>query len=160
MQLIKAKSNDVAAVAALYDAVRQGEFCVWNADYPTREHAATDAAAGCLYLLVQSGELIGCASVEPIPEDDDLPWRICDGQHCEISRVAIAPEHQGRGYARMMVGMLLEELRRQGVSSVHLLAAKANPPAVKTYRALGFAFLGECHRYGADYYFFELPLSK
>lgn len=56
--------------------------------------------------------------------------------------------------------MLLEELRRQGVSSVHLLAAKAYPPAVKTYRALGFAFLGECHRYGADYYIFELPLSK
>ncbi len=81
-------------------------------------------------------------------------------RHCEISRDAITPEHQRREYARTMVGMLLEELRRQGIASVHLLAAKANPPAVKTYRALGFAFLGECHRYGADYYTFELPLSK
>jgi len=80
-------------------------------------------------------------------------------RHREISRDAITPEHQGRGYARTMVGMLPEELKRQGVASVHLLAAKANPPAVKTYRSLGFDCLGECHRYGSNYYIFELPLS-
>ncbi|MBR2621774.1 MAG: GNAT family N-acetyltransferase [Clostridia bacterium] len=159
MQLIKASECDAAAVAALYDVVKQGKYCVWTEQYPTIEHAVTDAAAGCLYLLVQGGKLIGCASVEPVPEDDDLPWQVCDGKHREISRVAIAPAHQGKGYAKKMVELLLEELRRQGVSSVHLLAAKSNPPAVNTYGALGFAFLGECHRYGADYYICELLLK-
>lgn len=158
MQLIRANADDVKAVAALYEAVKQGEFCVWTEHYPTVEHAAADAAAGCLYLLEREGELIGCASVEPIPEDDDLPWQVCDGNHREISRVAVAPAHQGRGYAKEMVRLLVDELRQQGVSSVHLLAAKANPPAVRTYRALGFTRLGECHRYGADYYIFELLL--
>ena len=55
--------------------------------------------------------------------------------------------------------MLPGELKRQGVASVHLMAAKANPPTAKTYRSLGFDCLGECHRYGSDYYIFELPLS-
>lgn len=80
-------------------------------------------------------------------------------RHREISRDAITPEHQRRGYARTMVGMLAEELKRQGVATVHLLAVKSNPLAVKTYRSLGFDCLGECHRYGSDYYIFELPLS-
>ena len=158
MQLIQAKAEDVAAVATLYEAVKQGPHCVWTEHYPTIEHAVADAAAGCLYLLLQDGQLVGCASVEPIPEDDDLPWQVCDGNHREIARVAIAPAYQGYGFARAMIRLLLEELKHQGVSSVHLLAARANPPAVKTYRSLGFTQLGECYRYGADYYIFELVL--
>lgn len=41
------------------------------------------------------------------------------------------------------------------VRSIHLLAVKKNTPVVRTYSALGFDFIGECHRYGADYYVCE-----
>ena len=50
---------------------------------------------------------------------------------------------------------MLEELKKEGVRSVHLLAAKMNPPALKTYLSLGFEILGECFRYGHEYYVCE-----
>ncbi len=156
MKLLKATSADISAVVKIYDAVRSRGFCVWSEQYPTMEHAMRDEEAGCLYILEHDGEVIGCASVEPIAEDDDLPfWKINDGTHREISRIAISPAHQGKRLAQKMVGMLLEKLKNEGISSIHLLAAKANPPAFRTYQALGFDFIGECHRYGADYFVCE-----
>ena len=160
IELIKATESDVSSVAEIYDAVRGGEFCIWNENYPTENDAARDAAEGCLYLFRIDGELVGCASVEPEAEDDDLPfWRINDGTHREISRIAISPKHQGRGYAKVMVSMLLGKLEKMGIRSIHLLAAKRNPPAFRTYLALGFEVIGECHRYGADYFVCEKPLG-
>ena len=155
MKLIRATAADADAAATLYEAVKRGEFCVWSAHYPTLEHATADAAAGCLYLMMYQDTLVGCLSVEPIPEDDDLPWRVCDGTHREVARVAVAPEHQGHGYAKRAMALLLDLLKEQGVTSVHLLAAMSNIPAFRTYQALGFDVLGQCHRYGSDYYICE-----
>ena len=156
MELLKANAADIAAVVTIYDSVRNGKFCVWNEYYPTIEHATSDFDAGCLYVLKCDGEVMGCASVEPVSEDDDLPfWKINDGTHREVSRVAIAPDHQGKRLSGKMMGMLMAELKKQGVSSIHLLAAKKNLPAFRTYQALGFDVVGECYRYGADYFVCE-----
>jgi ribosomal protein S18 acetylase RimI-like enzyme len=161
MEVKPASAADVEAVVNIYDTVRNSQLCVWSEHYPTGEHAARDMEAGCLYVLKHQGEVIGCASVEPVAEDDDLPfWKINDGTHREISRIAISPMHQGKRLAQKMVGMLLEELKAKGISSIHLLAAKKNPPAFRTYQALGFDFIGECHRYGADYYVCEKILNE
>lgn len=160
MLLRKANSAEIATVSDIYDLVRNGETCVWNENYPTFDDAKKDFEAGCLFVFEDVGEIIGCASVEPVAEDDDLPfWRVCDGNHREISRIAIVPAHQGKGYAGIMVKLLMDELECQGVSSIHLLAAKANPPAVKTYKKLGFEFIGECYRYGADYFVCEKVIN-
>lgn len=159
MELVKADIVDVDAVVEIYEAVKGSEYCVWNEFYPTRRNAEEDVGCGCLYLLKDGGEILGCISVEPVSEDDDLEfWRVNDGRHREVSRVAIAPKHQGRGYARIMTELLVERLRGEGASSVHLLAAKVNLPACNTYQRLGFEFIGECHRYGADYFVCELVL--
>ena len=156
MELIKATIEDTKTVADIYESVKRGEFSVWNENYPTLEDALRDEAANCLYILRENGDTIGCISVEPVAEDDDLPfWKINDGTHREVSRVAVRPDHQGKGYARKMTEMLINKLKSEGVSSVHLLAAKKNLPAVNTYRSLGFEFIGECFRYGADYFVCE-----
>ena len=153
MELLKATPADIATVANIYDSVRNRGFCVWNENYPTAEHAMRDEKASCLYVLKYDGKIIGCASVEPVSEDDDLPfWKINDGTHREISRIAISPEYQGKSLARIMVEKLIYELKKQGISSIHLLAAKSNPPAFRTYQALEFDFIGECHRYGSGYF--------
>ena len=155
-KLVLGSEEDAKTASEIYDSVRGGELSVWNDSYPLFSDALRDAKAGCLYILMDSGEAVGCASVEPVAEDDDLPfWKICDGTHREISRVAVSPSYRGRGYARIMMEMLIMQLRAGGVRSIHLLCAKKNIPAIKTYRSLGFEFVGECYRYGADYYVCE-----
>ena len=90
MEFFKATAADITGVVSVYDAVRSRGFCVWSEQYPTALHAEADEKAGCLYVLKDGDKVIGCASVEPIAEDNDLPfWRINDGTHREISRVAI-----------------------------------------------------------------------
>ncbi len=161
MELKKATAADVKTVADMYESVKGGEFSVWSEDYPTADHALQDMRAGCLYILISDGECVGCIAVEPVAEDDDLPfWRVNDGNHREVSRVAVHPDHQGKGYAKIMTQMLIERLQSEGASSIHLLAAKKNLPAVRTYRSLGFDFIGECFRYGADYFVCEKILSE
>ena len=159
MELIKASREDIPTVVSIYESVKRGEFSVWSETYPTEREALADYEAGCLYVLKEGADFIGCGSVEPVAEDDDLPfWRVNDGTHKEVSRVAVSPAYQGRGYARVLMELMIKELRSLGVRSVHLLAAKRNIPAVRTYRSLGFEFVGECFRYGADYYACELVL--
>ncbi len=156
MELKKASINEYLSAASIYESVKGSKFCAWDESYPTADRAKSDAEAECLYLLKDRGKTIGCASIEPISEDNDLPfWRINDETHREIARIAISPEHQGKGYAKLMVCLLIEELKKQNVRAIHLLAAKMNPPALKTYLSLGFEILGECYRYGHDYYVCE-----
>ena len=128
MELIKATAADVQAAAEIYESVKNGEFSVWNENYPTADDATRDEAAGCLYILKDGEETIGCASVEPEAEDDDLPfWRVNDGTHREISRIAINPAHQGKGYAakflakRIRIEMTIESTS----SNCHAIR---NPP--------------------------------
>lgn len=152
----KADFSDLEKILALYDCVRGGEFCVWDEGYPNRARAESDISSGGLYVLEEGGEILACASVEPQTEDDDLPeWRICDGTHREVARVAVSAVHQGKGLAKRIMLLLSDTLRADGVRSIHLLAGKKNIPAVCTYRALGFDFIGECRRYNADYFVCE-----
>ena len=65
MQIRKAKEEDIAAVAALYDAVcdtlEAGEnYPGWaKGDYPTRRDAEMGEAAGELFVTEEAGEILG-----------------------------------------------------------------------------------------------------
>ncbi len=157
--LVKALTEDIAEVCAIYESVKGGRYCPWNENYPTRSEAEADVAAGTLYVLKSGEEILGCISIEPKAEDDDLAWQICDGDHREIARVAISPNHQGKGLAKAMVSMLISEMKIQKISSLHLLVAKSNPPAIHTYTSNGFEIIGECYRYDTDFYIAELILN-
>ncbi len=158
LKLVRAQKCDIPSVCEIYESVKSGKYCPWNESYPTEENAVEDVEAQTLYLLKDGNNILGCISLEPSSADDDLCWKVCDGNHREIVRVAVAPSHQGKGYAKVMVNLLIDEMKRQHVSSLHLLVAKANPPALNTYKAVGFEIIGECYRYDTDFFIGELVL--
>ena len=57
-----------------------------------------------------------------------------------IDRVAIAPEHRGRGLALPLVLAALDQLPIVG--PVDLLVFAGNTPAIRTYEAVGFVDAG------------------
>lgn len=60
-----------------------------------------------------------------------------------VSRVAIAPEHRGKGYARPMVRELLAyAFSLEAVERVELYVYPWNAPAIRTYERLGFVHEG------------------
>ncbi|HYF94905.1 MAG TPA: GNAT family N-acetyltransferase [Symbiobacteriaceae bacterium] len=55
-----------------------------------------------------------------------------------ILSVAVHPEHQGRGIARVLCGLGLRRLDGLGAGPVRLEVRPDNQPAVRLYRGLGF----------------------
>lgn len=59
----------------------------------------------------------------------------------QIGPVWTPPEHRGKGYARAIVALLLEQEKRVGIS--HSILFTNNPAAEKAYRALGYERINE-----------------
>lgn len=55
----------------------------------------------------------------------------------EVSGVCTHPEARGRGYARMLMSIVVEEIEREGKTA--FLHAYTTNPAIRLYEALGFA---------------------
>lgn len=156
MTLRQAVKADICKVSALYKSVIGVNNSVWDENYPTADDARNDLERDNLFVLEKDSEIIGACSVESDGELKGLDfWKINDGTQREIARIVIAEEHQGFGYAKEMVRSLVDVLAERGCKSVHLLAAKSNPAAVKTYLAIGFEAVGECFAFGHDYYAME-----
>lgn len=66
-----------------------------------------------LLALDDTGQLLACAGVEP------------HGDVGLLRSVAVAPAHQGRGLARRLVLQLVDDARRRGWRSLHLLTTTA-----------------------------------
>ena len=110
---------------------------------------------GCLYVYEHDGKTIGAVSVVPENELDGMECWTQNEAAREFARVTVSKEYSGRGFAGIMVRELLSVLSSQGCKSVHILVAKCNKAALRTYEKLGFEFVGECFMYGNDYYMAE-----
>ena len=156
-----ATPEDVPAVEALYRQAANSPGSAWNDQYPTAAEAAGDAARQALYCLWgEDGSLWGTASAGD-PDDDarDLPcWNPDAKNPCELTRVGIRPDLQGKGLAKELVRYILEDARRRGRDSVRLLVTPENPAAFALYPKLGFAEVGTCQMYGITWRCEELKL--
>ncbi len=85
--------------------------------------------------LVDGNEVIGYAVV----------WCIVD--QGELSNIAIAPEHRGRGLGRTLLDEVISRIRRRGVTRLFLEVRASNEPALGLYASLGFAVVGRRKEY-------------
>lgn len=159
MNLRKARSDEKEIIRALYLSVKGSEGCTWNENYPSDIEIDGDLSNEALFVLVESGEIVGAVSVVEPHELDEMPfWQERDRVR-EIARVVVRPDRQGRGYAERMLSMLFEQFRGEGVRVVHILVAKKNAAASRLYEKLGFDRRGECFEYGIDFFAEELSLT-
>lgn len=155
-----AGKEDIDAAVALYKAAVGGDGCSWDEEYPSRETAEADLAAGGLYTLRLDGKIIGAVSVAPENELDGLGCFTVREKAREFARITVSPPLRGKGYAAYMLRRLTESAKSEGVSAWHILVSVANPSAIALYRSFGFEFLGECEAYGGCYYICEKVLGE
>lgn len=68
-------------------------------------------------------------------------WTKLDGVEGEVYVLAVAPEHEGAGLGRALLGAGLAHLEQQGCTSVHLYVEDDAPRVVRMYEAAGFTTL-------------------
>ena len=105
---------DVPEMVALADLTKPGPF---------RERTIE---LGAFFGIFEAGRLVAMAG-----ERLHLP------HHVEVSAVCSHPDARGRGYARMLIAKVMEEIRQRGkIPFLHSLAN--NDSAVRVYQSLGF----------------------
>ncbi len=158
MNLRKATTADTTAVVELYQKAAQSEDCAWNEYYPSMLEAEHDCETGNLFVLCDENSegIIGALSIVPENELDECPCWAVKENASEIARVVVAEQHQGNGYAGVMVDKLLPIIKERGSRAVHLSVIDYNPAALKTYQRAGFKTMGEAEMYGGHYFLMEL----
>ena len=154
----KAEISDEKKIEALYTSVKGGKYSEWNEEYPGLPEIVRDTACAALYVLEEDGEIIGSASIVPENEYDSFScWSVREKAR-EFARVAVAPAWQGKGLSKLIVKNILDILEKEGCGAAHILVAKRNIPAQRTYASLGFKTVGECREYEIDFYIMEKML--
>ena len=131
------KESEADEVLALYRSLVGTPFCAWTADYPARSDVEFDLFRNALFCLrdEETGEIAGV-----------------------ISRLGVRETYQNQGIARKLMAGAMEELRRQGFKSVHILVAKENKKALASYKVFEYETVGECFLHEHDYWCYEKAL--
>ena len=67
-------------------------------------------------------------------------------------------EYQMSGIARILLREAMAELKSQGYKAAHILVAKDNVKALRSYEKLHFTTAGECELFGHSYWCYEKEL--
>lgn len=68
----------------------------------------------------------------------------------ELVSIVVAPQHQGQGFARQLLGENLAFCQQQNLSWMTLEVKWNNPPAFKLYKHFGFSTVGSRKAYYRD----------
>lgn len=87
---------------------------------------------GFILTLLLGNEVVGVCAL-----------RKDDNDSFQLARMAVAPEHQGKGYGDVLMNASIGKLREIKASRVYLLSNTTLMPAISLYRKHGFTTLSE-----------------
>ncbi|MCH5325049.1 MAG: ribosomal protein S18-alanine N-acetyltransferase [Eubacterium sp.] len=62
----------------------------------------------------------------------------CAADECELYRIAVLPQHRGKGCAKRLISHLIATCKERGISSIFLEVRQSNAPATALYERSGF----------------------
>jgi ribosomal protein S18 acetylase RimI-like enzyme len=126
------------------EAMRKNGIDQWDELYPTAAIFAEDIDRGHLYLL-RTESLVGCVVINTIQSAEyaSIEWQYGELPVWVIHRLMIHPAHQGKGFAKRLMGAAESLAAERDIATVRLDAFTKNFSAVALYRSLGYRMAGE-----------------
>ena len=105
--------------------------------------------SGGLWVAWNGEEAVGCVALQSLSNEVG-----------EVKRMYVRPEHRGKGIARALAHLVIDEARSRGYSTLRLGTLASMIPAQNLYTSLGFIPIDPYRKveFGATL-FYELPLE-
>lgn len=160
MNFERVKREEADTVLQLYRSLVGTPYCVWTDEYPSEQEVEFDLSRDALFCMRnEDGAIAGVISIDDDPNVESLEcWSRIMIPSAEVSRVGVSQQFQNQGIARKLLIGVMEELKNRGYKAVHLLVAKDNVKALRSYDKLNFNNVGECELWGHMYWCYEKAL--
>ncbi len=131
----------------------------WAADYPNPEVFAKDISLNQLWVVDIDGAIAGVTAItkDQDPEYADAGWDISETA-IVTHRLAVNPDFQGKGIAKILMNKAEEVAIQQGISILRVDTNTKNTATQALFPKLGYKFSGEislAKRPGLRFYCYE-----
>ncbi len=148
----KAEKKDVAAVAAIYEAIHteeeQGNCTTgWiRGIYPTLQTAERAYEAGELFVLEEAGAIVAAARIngEQDPAYQQIRWQF-EAQEQEVlvlHTLVVHPKAGGKGYGGRFVAFYEQLAAERGCAALRMDTNRKNERARQMYASRGYREAG------------------
>jgi ribosomal protein S18 acetylase RimI-like enzyme len=112
----------------------------WNEDYPSEDAFSRDVGRTELLVMENGGSIIGCIAVSTLMDEEykSVRWLTPNGRNMYVHRLAVHPDHQGKGYARQLMDKAENMARSARFISVRLDTFSKNVRNQRFYEARGY----------------------
>lgn len=119
----------------------------WNEHYPSRLAFENDVKREELFVLENNNNILGCIVISTFMDEEYIPiqWLTSNLNNVYIHRLAIHPNHQGKGYARKLMEFAETTSRKRQMQSVRLDTFSQNDRNHKFYEQRGYQRLGSIY---------------
>jgi len=112
----------------------------WNKTYPSKLAFEKDVSRKELFVLKSENNMIGCITITPFMDEEYTPvkWLTPNENNIYIHRLAVKPEHQGKGHAQQLMNFAENYARDNGYISIRLDTFSQNNRNQKFYEQRGY----------------------
>ncbi len=143
-----AKINEIPQILRLTKACAQhmigkGIF-QWNEHYPSNEAFLNDVKRKELFVLEHQTEIQGCITISSLMDEEyaSVQWLTPTKNNLYIHRLAVLPDLQGKGKARLLMDKAERKARDEQAASIRLDTFSENKRNQRFYEARGYQKLG------------------
>lgn len=156
--------NEADELFQIYEQCRRAMQSVgifqWQNEYPTIETVKKDIKDKTLYGYYENGSCLGAVCISTFQDEEykEIDWKGSDENVIVIHRLAVNPDYQAKGIARLLMDFAEDYAKKENYSAIRLDSYSQNKRALKFYKNRGYQKRGECFFAGRDkpFYCYEL----
>jgi len=135
----------------------------WNENYPNEAAFENDILRDELYVFVLDNSAVGCMAMSTLMDEEYqlIEWMTPNSKQIYIHRLAVHPDHQGKGIAQKLMDFAELSSKKNNYRSIRLDTFSLNKGNQKFYELRGYSRLGNVYfRNQSDhpFYCYELIL--
>ena len=156
--------NILALTRACGKHMRENGIDQWDENYPDIDSLRGDIESQTLFAYRENGEVIGIVVLNEKQDEEyyQINWSTSEDQrNLVVHRLAVLPDHQGKGIARKLMDFAEDYAKKEGYDAIRLDTFSQNPRNQRFYEKRNYDKLGSVYlKYKKDhpYYCYEMIL--